>query len=72
MAGPTVFIMDNFTNSFGNMVGNFWSMIFWTDPYTDGTFPQDWTIFYALWMASYGPFMGLFIARISRGRTVRT
>ncbi|MFW5500327.1 MULTISPECIES: BCCT family transporter [unclassified Maridesulfovibrio] len=71
VAGPTVFIMDNFTNSFGNMVGNFWSMIFWTDPYTDGTFPQDWTIFYALWMASYGPFMGLFIARISRGRTVR-
>ncbi|TIH18128.1 BCCT family transporter [Marinifilum sp. JC120] len=71
VAGPTVFIMDNFTNSFGNMVGNFWSMIFWTDPYTDGSFPQDWTIFYALWMASYGPFMGLFIARISRGRTVR-
>lgn len=71
VAGPTVFIMDNFTNSFGNMVGNFWEMIFWTDPYTDGSFPQDWTIFYALWMASYGPFMGLFIARISRGRTVR-
>ncbi|WP_320006561.1 BCCT family transporter [Maridesulfovibrio sp.] len=71
VAGPTVFIMDNFTSSFGHMVGNFWDMIFWTDPYTEGTFPQDWTIFYALWMASYGPFMGLFIARISRGRTVR-
>ncbi|NDV18339.1 BCCT family transporter [Pseudodesulfovibrio sp. JC047] len=71
VVGPTVFIVDNFTNSFGNMVNNFWGMIFWTDPYTEGTFPQDWTIFYALWMASYGPFMGLFIARISRGRTVR-
>ena len=33
--------------------------------------PQDWTIFYALFWAGYGPFMGLFIARISRGRTVR-
>ncbi|MBG0791299.1 MAG: BCCT family transporter [Desulfovibrionaceae bacterium] len=71
VAGPTAFIVDNFTNSFGMMLGNFWNMIFWTDPYTPGTFPQDWTIFYALWMASYGPFMGLFIARISKGRTVR-
>ena len=71
VAGPTVFIIDNFTTSFGHMLNNFWGMIFWTDPYTDGSFPQNWTIFYALWMASYGPFMGLFIARISRGRTVR-
>ncbi|MDD3310773.1 BCCT family transporter [Pseudodesulfovibrio sp.] len=78
VVGPTVFIVDNFTNSFGMMLGNFWNMMFWTDPYTPGSFPQDWTIFYALWMASYalwmasyGPFMGLFIARISKGRTVR-
>ncbi|GFM34941.1 BCCT family transporter [Desulfovibrio subterraneus] len=71
VTGPTVFIVNNFTSSFGHMLNNFFEMIFWTDPYTKGTFPQDWTIFYALWMASYGPFMGLFIARISRGRTVR-
>lgn len=71
VAGPTVFIVDNFTSSFGHMLNNFFGMVFWTDPYTKGSFPQDWTIFYALWMASYGPFMGLFIARISRGRTVR-
>lgn len=71
IAGPTVFIIDNFSSSFGHMLNNFFGMIFWTDPYTKGSFPQDWTIFYALWMASYGPFMGLFIARISRGRTVR-
>ncbi len=71
VTGPTVFIVDNFTSSFGHMLSNFFGMLFWTDPYTKGTFPQDWTIFYALWMASYGPFMGLFIARISRGRNVR-
>lgn len=71
IVGPTTFMVDNFTNSFGRMCNNFMGMLFWTDPYTPGTFPQDWTIFYALWMASYGPFMGLFIARISRGRTVR-
>lgn len=71
VVGPTVFIVDNFTSSFGHMLNNFFGMLFWTDPYAKGSFPQDWTIFYALWMASYGPFMGLFIARISRGRTVR-
>ena len=46
-------------------------MNFWTSPFSDSTFPRDWTIFYALFWAGYGPFMGLFIARISRGRTVR-
>ena len=71
IAGPTVFIIDNFSSSFGHMLNNFFGMIFWTDPCTKGSFPQDWTIFYAVRKATYGPFMGLFIARISRGRTVR-
>lgn len=71
IVGPTTYIVDNFTNAFGMMIDNFFHMSLSTDPHTSGTFPQDWTIFYALWMASYGPFMGLFIARISRGRTVR-
>ncbi|NJB66498.1 BCCT family betaine/carnitine transporter [Desulfobaculum xiamenense] len=70
-AGPTLFIVDNFTNAVGQLLSHFPAMSLWTDPHTSGTFPQDWTVFYALWMASYGPFMGLFIARISRGRTVR-
>lgn len=69
--GPTTFIIDNFTNSFGTLVSNYFRMSLWTAPHTSCRFPQDWTVFYALWMASYGPFMGLFIARISRGRTVR-
>lgn len=69
--GPTQFMLDTATNSFGVMMDNYFKMQFWTDPFTEGRFPQDWTIFYALWMASYGPVMGLFIARISRGRTVR-
>lgn len=69
--GPTRFILDTFTNSVGVMLDNYFKMQFWTDPFTSGRFPQDWTVFYALFMASYGPVMGLFIARISRGRTVR-
>lgn len=69
--GPTVQLFNIFTNAFGKWLGNYPSMVFWTDPWTGGSFPRDWTIFYALFWAGFGPFMGLFIARISRGRTVR-
>lgn len=71
IVGPTTQIVNSFTFSMGKMVNEFFSMIFWTAPWQESSFPQDWTIFYALWMASYGPFMGLFIARISKGRSVR-
>ena len=71
LCGPTASLLDIFTNAFGKMLGNFWNMTFWTNPFSEGSFPQSWTIFYALFWAGYGPFMGLFIARISRGRTVR-
>ena len=71
LVGPTSHLFDIFTNAFGKLLGNYWNMTFWTSPFSDSTFPRDWTIFYALFWAGYGPFMGLFIARISRGRTVR-
>ena len=71
LCGPTVTLFNIFTNAFGKLLGNYPNMVFWTDPWTGGTFPRDWTIFYALFWAGFGPFMGLFIARISRGRTVR-
>lgn len=71
LVGPTSSLFDIFTNAVGKMLGNFWNMTFWTNPFSEGSFPRDWTIFYALFWAGYGPFMGLFIARISRGRTVR-
>lgn len=71
VCGPTVQLFNIFTNAFGKWLGNYPNMVFWTDPWDGGTFPRDWTIFYALFWAGFGPFMGLFIARISRGRTVR-
>ncbi len=71
ICGPSARLFDIFTNGLGRMLGNFPTMTFWTDPWTGSGFPQSWTIFYALFWAGYGPFMGLFIARISRGRTVR-
>jgi BCCT family betaine/carnitine transporter len=69
--GPTVFILDSFTNSAGLLATNFVKMSLYTDPVGEGGFPQTWTVFYWAWWIAYAPFMGLFVARISKGRTVR-
>jgi BCCT family betaine/carnitine transporter len=46
-------------------------MVTYTDPVHRTGFVEDWTIFYWAWWFSYGPFMGVFVTRISRGRTLR-
>lgn len=69
--GPTSFLVDNFINGVGNMFQNIIRMSTWTDPHTDGTFPQDWTMFYWAYWLTYAPLTGLFVASISRGRTIR-
>jgi BCCT family betaine/carnitine transporter len=71
LAGPTVFILDTFTNSVGLLITNFFRMSLYTDPVGQSGFPQTWTVFYWAWWIAYAPFMGLFVARISRGRTIR-
>ncbi|AVD70331.1 BCCT family transporter [Desulfobulbus oralis] len=71
LCGPTATLFSTFTNALGKMLGNYMNMTFWTDPFGGDSFPKDWTIFYALFWLGYGCFMGLFVARISRGRTVR-
>lgn len=71
IAGPTVFLIDTFTNSIGLMVQNVLRMSFYTDPVGGSGFEEQWTIFYWGWWISYAPFVGLFTAKISKGRTVR-
>lgn len=71
LAGPTLFIIKNATNSVGLMVDNFFRMNTWTDPFTNSGFVENWTIFYWAWWMAYAPFVGLFVARISGGRTIR-
>lgn len=71
IVGPTAFIFNNFTNALGLGFQNFIRMSLWTDPIAKGGFPQGWTIFFWAWWIAYAPFMGLFVARISRGRTIR-
>ena len=71
IVGPTLFILKTTTNGLGLMLQNFVQMNFWTDPISNSGFPESWTIFYWAWWIAYGPFMGLFVAKISRGRTIR-
>ncbi|PTX64971.1 BCCT family betaine/carnitine transporter [Melghirimyces profundicolus] len=71
LTGPTLFILDTFTNSFGLLVQNFFRMSFYMDSVGGGDFTRSWTVFYWAWWVAYAPFIGLFTARISRGRTIR-
>ena len=71
VVGPTVFIVQTSLNGVGLMVQNFVRMNFWTDPFTESGFVESWTIFYWAWWVAFAPYVGLFITRISRGRTIR-
>ena len=76
-AGPTIFMLETGLDSLGRMLSNFFIMATWAEPFggygtfKDTHFPQDWTIFYWAWWLVFAPSMGLFIARISRGRTIK-
>ena len=71
VAGPSVFLLNLWSNSFGLFLDNFFRINFWTDPVAKGGFPESWTVFYWAWWIAYAPMMGLFVARISRGRTIK-
>jgi BCCT family betaine/carnitine transporter len=71
VVGPTTFLIKTSINSVGLMAQNFIRMSFWTDPFSNSRFVEDWTIFYWAWWIAYAPFVGLFVTRISRGRTIR-
>lgn len=69
--GPTLLILNLFTNSLGILISDFARISLWTDPITNGGFPETWTVFFWAWGVAYAPMMGMFIARISKGRTIR-
>ncbi|UOE77513.1 glycine betaine uptake BCCT transporter [Parageobacillus thermoglucosidasius] len=70
-AGPTNFIMDVFTTTIGSYLQNLPSMSFQLAPFEQSDWPKSWTIFYWAWWIAWAPFVGTFIARISKGRTIR-
>ena len=72
IVGPTLFIFDTFVQSYGAYVRDLIDWGTWSEAWTDGgTWQNDWTIFYWAWWVSWAPFVGVFVARISRGRTIR-
>lgn len=73
IVGPTTHIMNVFVAATGDYLQNFIQMSFNTAPYdaNQNAWTQSWTIFYWAWWIAWSPFVSMFIARISRGRTVR-
>lgn len=71
LAGSTKFIIDSIVNSAGLMFDQCIRMSTWTDPVAQTGFPQAWTTFYWVYWFVFGPFTGLYVAKISRGRKLK-
>ncbi|MER5965814.1 BCCT family transporter [Streptomyces sp. NPDC002057] len=71
LLGPTVYILDTIPASVGGYLNDLLAMASRTGAFTDRSWLGAWTIFYWAWWLSWAPFVGTFIARISRGRTIR-
>ncbi len=74
IVGPTIYILKAFTQNIGFYLQNLPQLSFWVETYrgAEGSSWQNlWTIFYWGWWISWSPFVGMFIARVSKGRTVR-
>jgi len=73
LVGPSMYILNMFTTTIGKYAGNFIEMSFELQPVNEEKrqWINDWTIFYWAWWISWAPFVGMFIARVSKGRTIR-
>jgi len=69
--GPTVFIAEGMVQSVGDYLDALPRLAFWTETFKDTDWQRQWTLFYWAWTISWAPYVGIFIARISRGRTIR-
>jgi choline/glycine/proline betaine transport protein len=78
VAGSTVFLLRGIIETLGIYVSNIVPMAFWNDTLAQYTqengrwgWQGDWTVFYWAWTVTWSPFIGIFVARISKGRTIR-
>jgi choline/carnitine/betaine transport len=71
VAGPTVFIFDTLIGATGDYLGGLLGRSFRTGAFGGEEWLASWTIFYWVWWISWAPFVGTFLARISKGRTIR-
>jgi choline/glycine/proline betaine transport protein len=71
LAGPTASLLGGFVQNVGNYLSNVVFLTFNLYAYEPNEWMGEWTLFYWAWWISWSPFVGMFIARISRGRTIR-
>ncbi|MHC2180316.1 MULTISPECIES: BCCT family transporter [unclassified Paenibacillus] len=71
LLGPSQFILDIMISSFGGYLQDFVKMSLYTDPVEKSGWLSWWSSFYWAWWIGWGPAIGLFFARVSRGRTIR-
>jgi len=69
--GPNLNMINSFVNGLGQYMGNFVSDSLYTNTYGDNSWVNAWRIFYWAWWIAWAPFVGAFIARISKGRTIK-
>ncbi len=71
LAGPTLFLLRSYVQNIGAYAASLIELSFHTDAYIGTDWQEAWTMFYWGWWISWSPFVGMFIARVSRGRSIR-
>lgn len=71
IVGPKIEILNSFVNGVGQYIGNFIPDALNVNAYGDNGWMGSWRLFYWAWFIAWAPFVGVFIARISKGRTIR-
>ncbi|WP_226912767.1 BCCT family transporter, partial [Halomonas sp. 3D7M] len=69
--GPTLFLVNTYMSSMGAYISNFFTMATMTADTAPAWWMQWWTVFFFAWFIGYAPLMAIFVARISRGRSIR-
>ena len=71
LGGPTSYILDGLVQNLGSYLQNLLSLSTNTNSYLDSSWQNGWTLYYYSWWFAWSPFVGLFIARISYGRSIQ-
>ncbi|MFW6082062.1 MAG: BCCT family transporter, partial [Desulfosalsimonas sp.] len=71
LVGPTLFVLDGLIENLGYYIQHLPELSTWNETYEQTEWQQGWTIFYWSWWIAWSPFVGMFIARVSYGRTIR-
>lgn len=71
IVGPKLEMLNNLISGAGNYIGSFFEDSLSISAYGDTSWMKNWRVFYWAWWIAWAPFVGIFIARISKGRTIR-